>query len=60
MGDEELQQKEAQLLQSRPNSYILTKSMAEQVIRKHRGQIKVAIARAAVVSPSISEPIGRR
>ena len=58
MSDQELQQKEALLLQSRPNSYIFSKSLAEQVIRKHCGEMRVAIARPAIVAPAIAEPTG--
>lgn len=45
-----------QIMESRPNTYIFTKAMAENLIQKYQGKMPIAIVRPSIVTPSIKEP----
>lgn len=44
------------IMESRPNTYIFTKAMAENLVQKYQGQLPVAIVRPSIVVPSAAEP----
>lgn len=45
-----------QIMENRPNTYIFTKAMAENLVQKYQGQLPVAIVRPSIVVPSKSDP----
>ena len=45
-----------ELMEKRPNTYVLTKAMAENLVKKYEGRLPVAIVRPSIVLPSKSEP----
>lgn len=46
-----------QIMESRPNTYIFTKAMAENLVQKYEGQLPIAIVRPSIVTPSIRDPV---
>ncbi|KAL2741576.1 fatty acyl-CoA reductase wat-like isoform X2, partial [Vespula squamosa] len=46
-----------QLIGMYPNTYVFTKSVAENVIKKHTDSIPIGIFRPAIVTPTYREPI---
>lgn len=46
-----------QIMESRPNTYIFTKAMAENLVQKYQGQLPIAIVRPSIVTPSVRDPI---
>lgn len=46
-----------QIMEDRPNTYIFTKAMAENLVKKYQGRLPIAIVRPSIVVPSIAEPI---
>lgn len=54
--DSLLEQMGPQLMESRPNTYIFTKAMAENLVQKYQGRLPVAIVRPSIVVPSMREP----
>lgn len=45
-----------QIMESRPNTYIFTKAMAENLVQKYQGQLPIAIVRPSIVTPSVKDP----
>lgn len=46
-----------QIMENRPNTYIFTKAMSENLVQKYQGQLPIAIVRPSIVTPSIRDPI---
>ncbi|KAL2734727.1 fatty acyl-CoA reductase wat-like isoform X2 [Vespula maculifrons] len=46
-----------QLLEEWPNTYVYTKSIAENIVKKHAGLMPIGIFRPAIVIPTHREPI---
>lgn len=46
------------LLENRPNTYIITKAMSENLVQKLNGKFPIAVVRPSIVVPSICEPFG--
>lgn len=44
------------IMENRPNTYIFTKAMSENLIQKYQGQLPVAIVRPSIVVPSRWDP----
>lgn len=44
------------IMENRPNTYIFTKAMAENLVQRFQGRLPVAIVRPSIVVPSKSEP----
>ena len=44
-------------IQPYPNTYTYTKALAEQIVRKYGGDMKVAIVRPAIISTTMEEPV---
>jgi fatty acyl-CoA reductase len=51
-----LDQMAPQIMENRPNTYIFTKAMAENLVQKFQGRLPVAIVRPSIVVPSQAEP----
>ena len=45
-----------QIMENRPNTYIFTKAMSENLVQKFQGQLPVAIVRPSIVVPSLVDP----
>mgnify|MGYP000882206508 CR=1 FL=1 len=45
-----------QIMENRPNTYVFTKAMAENLVQKYQGRMPVAIVRPSIVTPSVREP----
>lgn len=45
-----------QIMENRPNTYIFTKAMAENLIQKYEGHLPIAIVRPSIVTPSWRDP----
>uniref|UniRef100_A0A6G1SDP6 Fatty acyl-CoA reductase n=1 Tax=Aceria tosichella TaxID=561515 RepID=A0A6G1SDP6_9ACAR len=45
-----------QIMENRPNTYIFTKAMAENLVQKYQGQLPVAILRPSIVVPALRDP----
>ena len=56
LPDSVLEQIEPQIMENRPNTYIFTKAMAENLVQKYEGRLPVAIVRPSIVVPSMSDP----
>lgn len=56
MDDETLDKMQLELFQTRPNSYVYTKALAEQLLDRNRGKYHVIILRPAIVSPAVNDP----
>lgn len=46
-----------QIMENRPNTYIFTKAMSENLVQKYQGQLPIAIVRPSIVTPSKRDPI---
>lgn len=44
-------------IENRPNSYIYTKAMAENLVHKFQGRLPIAIVRPSIVTPSVRDPM---
>lgn len=56
MGPQKVQEQEKELIGKWPNTYTFTKSMAERTLKKHRGNLKVAIVRPSIIVSCYDEP----
>lgn len=45
------------IIQPYPNTYTYTKALAEHIVRKYSGNMKVAISRPSIVSTTLTDPI---
>lgn len=45
-----------QIMENRPNTYIFTKAMAENLVQKYQGRLPLAIVRPSIVTPSVKDP----
>ena len=45
-----------QFMENRPNTYVFTKAMAENLVQKYQGQLPIAIVRPSIVVPSKLDP----
>lgn len=45
-----------QVMENRPNTYIFTKAMAENLVQKFQGRLPIAIVRPSIVTPSVKDP----
>lgn len=45
-----------QIMENRPNTYIFTKAMAENLVQKYQGQLPISIVRPSIVTPSVRDP----
>lgn len=46
-----------EIMEDRPNTYVFTKAMAENLVQKYQGKFPIAIVRPSIVTPSIKDPI---
>lgn len=46
-----------QFMENRPNTYIYTKAMTEEMLKKQEGHLPLAIVRPSIVTPAIKEPL---
>lgn len=46
-----------QIMENRPNTYIFTKAMSENLVQKYQGQLPIAIVRPSIVIPSVKDPV---
>lgn len=46
-----------QVMENRPNTYIFTKAMSENLIQKYQGRLPIAIVRPSIVTPSVKDPV---
>lgn len=46
-----------QIMENRPNTYIFTKAMSENLVQKYQGRLPIAIVRPSIVIPSVRDPI---
>lgn len=44
-------------IEQRPNSYIYTKAMAENLVQKFQGRLPIAIVRPSIVTPAVRDPM---
>lgn len=44
-------------MENRPNTYIYTKAMAEELVSKYEGRLPVAIVRPSIIVPSERDPV---
>lgn len=56
LPDSMLDQLGPQMMENRPNTYIFTKAMAENLVQKYQGQLPVAIVRPSIVVPAMCDP----
>ena len=56
MGPEEVTQNEKKIIGDWPNTYTFTKSMAERSLKKHCGNLRVAIIRPSIIICCYEEP----
>ena len=56
MGPQVVADNEKKILGNWPNTYTYTKSMAERSIKKHRGNMRVAILRPSIIVSCYEEP----
>ena len=56
MGPEEVTLKQKEIIGDFPNTYTFTKSMAERSLRKHSGNLRVAIMRPSIIISCYEEP----
>lgn len=56
MSDEQLEKDTPKILGSFPNTYTFTKSYAERILQKNRGNVPVVVVRPSIIGSSQSEP----
>jgi fatty acyl-CoA reductase len=56
MPVEEVLKKEQELIGNHPNTYMFTKNIAEQLMKKNRRNIPMTIVRPSIVGAAIKEP----
>ena len=56
MNDEQLQLLTPSLLQDRPNTYTLTKALAENLLQEEASDLPVAIIRPSIIGAAVKEP----
>ena len=56
MGPQAVAENEKSILGNWPNTYTFTKSMAERSVKKHRGNMRVAIIRPSIIVSCYDEP----
>lgn len=44
-------------IENRPNSYIYTKALAENLVQKFQGRLPIGIVRPSIVTPSVRDPM---
>ena len=57
MTDEQLELLSPTLVKDLPNTYTLTKKLAEEYLRKEAGDLPVAICRPSIVGAAYKEPV---
>ena len=57
MTDEQLQLLAPSLLEGRPNTYTLTKALAENLLRVEASDLPVCIIRPSIIGASVKEPM---
>lgn len=45
------------IIQPYPNTYTYTKALAEQIVRKYSGNMKVGISRPSIIATTFTDPI---
>ncbi len=56
MGPQQVKEQETQILGTYPNTYTFTKSLAERMIKKNRGNLRVALVRPSIVTGCYEDP----
>jgi hypothetical protein len=56
MPVEEVLKKEQEIIGDHPNTYMFTKNIAEQLMKKNRGNIPMTIVRPSIIGAAIKEP----
>lgn len=56
MGPQRVKEQESQLIGAYPNTYTFTKSVAELMIKKNRGDLRVALVRPSIVTGCYEDP----
>ena len=46
----------SQLMEDRPNTYIFTKALSENLVQEYQGKLPIGIVRPSIVVPSVREP----
>ena len=57
MTDEQFELLTPSLLQSRPNTYTLTKAIAENLLQEEASDLPVAIIRPSIIGAAVKEPL---
>ena len=57
MTDEQFSLLTPSLLHGRPNTYTLTKAMAENLLQEEASDLPVAIIRPSIIGAAIKEPV---
>ena len=56
MGPQKVAELESKIIGKYPNTYTFTKSMAERSLKKHRGNLRIAIIRPSIIISCYDEP----
>ena len=57
MNDEQLRLLTPSLLNGRPNTYTLTKALAENLLKEEASDLPVSIIRPSIIGASVDEPM---